>query len=244
MNTLYIRAAGLSLSLLALLPISATVPNGNNVLSTINGAPVVTTNALQEKMKDVVERTRPEVRKEIFGSVNKLNLASALLSFMTTAKLAQAYTQENKLNPTTLSSSIVNGLAIAIDKHMHLSLSPDEKESMHNCVLAATNLLDGLRENKAIAQAIDNVPAGVVEKVYQEMLQQADRYGIKEVPTYKEVQPYLKVALGSMSSPQIFQQLRLQGLILLMRINEKYNVKYNTQVFESFLNEHCEGTVL
>lgn len=244
MNRFYVRAAAFSLSLSVLLPLSAVVPNGSEVLSMINGAPIATTNALQEKMKEVVERTRPEGRTEAFAKLAKANFATTLLNFMTTAKLAQLYTQDNKLTSTTFSRSIINGLEILINKHAYLTLKSEEKESLHHCIIMATSLFEGLRENKIIAEAADKVPARVVETAYQQVLQQAARYNINEVPTYKEAQPYLKLALAAVSSPELLQQLQLQGIIILMRLNEKYNVKYNTEAVERFLREHCQGTVV
>ena len=241
MNTFYIRAAGLSLSLLVLLPISATVPNGNDVLVAINGAPAVTTTAAQEKINSIIARMKSDRKVILSNPISKMAFANMVIECLQIAQLARLYVQNNNLKPNSLSKVVTDGLEIAAQKHAEFSVTPDEKEHVHNCVLATMKLVDLLQETKIVAQATDSVKPADVEKVYQEMLQQIARYNLKVVPTYNELQPYLKLAVAATQNPALRAHLAHFRELILKNLNVQYKLTVNEENIRHFLLAQPKG---
>lgn len=246
MNTLYLRAAGLSLSLVTLLPISATVPNGNEVLSTINGVPVITAMDLQQKLADLTTRahTAHHEVKQMLQSMNKADFAQCVLKFKEAAKCAELYVAKNNVAGSNFSKTIIDAAEVVAHKHFGIALREQEKNELHNCILLTMNLAEQLQKNPDIANALGQVPETVVDQAYKDIKEQVSRYNFKTTPTYQEVSQLIRLCIAVSTSPEVNQQVRLHALFLVVKTSKEYNLQENVAAIARFMQERGVGKVL
>jgi hypothetical protein len=240
MNTLYIRATGLSLSLLALLPISATVPNGNDVLMTIKGESAITTQQLQKKMNDIASRMTPEKRALLRNGITNVSFADSVLLCMKVAQLARLYVQDNQLKENSLSKAITAGIEIITLKDAQFAINSKEKESVHHCVLLGMKFAQLIGETKIIAQMTNAIPEETVNQAYQEVLQKLAQYNISDIPTEEEIKPYIKLVI-TCTNPMFFTQVERFRKAFIDNLKNKYQMSENEEVQKQFMHGQAKG---
>lgn len=244
MNKLY--TCSTVFSLLMLLPVSASIPNGSDVLATVKGEPVFTACQLQEKVAELAKRCNnasPEV-KAFMQTTNKADFAQRVLQVKMATKIAQHYVEKNHIAPSSFSRITTNAAEIIAQKHFGMTLQSDEKKDLHNCILVLMKLAEQLHLNPAIAEVVEKIPAQVVEKAYTDMLAQASTYNFKETPTYKEVRPFLQLCIAGSVIPEVAQHIQLHWMIFTFAVAKEYCMKENYSAIDKFMRDHCRGKVL